>query len=218
MAEASASFWPSTRQCTRFDAAGTAAPADGLVRRTNEVRRGVDQAPAGARPHRAVGRGGGKAQSARILDSSLEDGLFPHFNSLDDPHAVEEERRLFYVGMTRARKRLICSYAHMRRRMGVVEGGTPSRFLYEIPEEFLEGRIEDTGGLGFARQGTTADFEDISQEELAYSIGMKIRHDDFGRGIVRRVEGSGENLRVTVLFDGGGERKFLAQYAPMHPL
>jgi DNA helicase-2/ATP-dependent DNA helicase PcrA len=62
------------------------------------------------------------------------------------------------------------------------------------------------------------EYEDYSQEELAYSVGMRILHNDFGRGIVRKVEGSGENLRVTVIFDNGGERKFLAHYAPMRPL
>jgi DNA helicase-2/ATP-dependent DNA helicase PcrA len=175
-----------------------------------------------------------------ILITGLEDGLFPHFNSLDNPDAIEEERRLFYVGMTRARKRLYCSYAHMRRRMGVIEGGQPSRFLYELPDECIEGTLEedvsisgidDSPGqyqqLPFATTGAWSkqqaarpqrEFEDYSQEELVYSVGMRIKHDAFGKGVVRKVEGAGESLRVTVIFDGGGERKFLAHYAPMHPL
>lgn len=168
-----------------------------------------------------------------VIVTGLEDGLFPHANSLDGAAELEEERRLFYVGMTRARKRLFCSFANMRRRMGSIEGATPSRFLYEIPPEFMDGaineparaRADDQTGLfrdGFdtflddgARVGG---FDEFSQEELVYAVGMRIHHNDFGRGVVRKVEGSGEDLRVTVIFDRGGERKFLAVYAPMRPI
>jgi len=67
------------------------------------------------------------------------------------------------------------------------------------------------------RSNTSIEYEDYSQEELVYIVGMKVEHDDFGKGIVRKVEGTGENLRVTVIFDRGGERKFLAHFAPMRP-
>jgi DNA helicase-2/ATP-dependent DNA helicase PcrA len=172
-----------------------------------------------------------------VIIAGLEDGLVPHYNSLDTIEELEEERRLFYVGMTRARKKLFFSYANMRRRMGVVEGGAPSRFLAEVPEECIEGAAEPARGgpsggdfdelllpfkgtRGAPLRGRSAptEYEDYSQEEVAYAVGMRILHNDFGRGIVRKVEGSGENLRVTVIFDGGGERKFLAHYAPMRPL
>ncbi len=173
-----------------------------------------------------------------VIIGGLEDGLVPHYNSMDKEEDVEEERRLFYVGMTRARKRLFLSYANMRRRMGVVEGGSPSRFLFEVPDECLEGSLEpeDRGFFSdsdlanieapvVARSGAMRaprpvgkQFEDYSQEEVYYSVGTKIVHKDFGRGIVRKVEGTGEDLRVTVLFDGGGERKFIALYAPMRPV
>ena len=156
---------------------------------------------------------------------------------MDKTEDVEEERRLFYVGMTRARKKLYLSYASMRRRMGVIEGGSPSRFLFEVPDECLEGSLEteDRGLFGDADFEDIAppasvgagsmrpprpvgkEFEDYSQEEVYYSVGTKIVHKDFGRGIVRKVEGTGEDLRVTVLFDSGSERKFIAQYAPMRP-
>jgi DNA helicase-2/ATP-dependent DNA helicase PcrA len=172
-----------------------------------------------------------------VIIAGLEDGLVPHYNSLDTIEELEEERRLFYVGMTRARKKLFFSYANLRRRMGVVEGGAPSRFLAEVPAECIEGTEElarggSSGGdfddllLPFkgtrgaipAGRSAPTEYEDYSQEEVAYAVGMRILHNDFGRGVVRKVEGSGENLRVTVIFDGGGERKFLAHYAPMRPL
>jgi DNA helicase-2/ATP-dependent DNA helicase PcrA len=172
-----------------------------------------------------------------VIIGGLEDGLVPHYNSMDKPEDIEEERRLFYVGMTRARKKLYLSYANMRRRMGVIEGGAPSRFLFEVPDESLEGSLEtEDRGLfadsdfdditppAAARAGTLRaprpvgkEFEDYSQEEVYYSVGTKVLHKDFGRGIVRKVEGTGEDLRVTVLFDNGSERKFIAHYAPMRP-
>ena len=73
---------------------------------------------------------------------------------------------------------------------------------------------------GGARTAPTLgkEFEDYSQEEIVYAVGGRVFHSDFGKGVVRKVEGAGENLRVTVIFDGGGERKFLATYAPMRPL
>ena len=120
----------------------------------------------------------------------------------------------------------------------MIEGESPSRFLFEVPEECLDGSIETQGqdgyapgeldgvpftprrrsGSGPAERAPKREFEDYSQEEVGYSVGTRIIHNDFGRGIVRKVEGSGENLRVTVLFDNGSERKFLAHYAPMRPL
>ncbi|MEJ2720193.1 MAG: UvrD-helicase domain-containing protein [bacterium] len=164
-----------------------------------------------------------------IIIAGVEEGLVPHYNSTQRQEDLEEERRLFYVGMTRARKRLFLSYANMRRRMGVIESGEPSRFLLEIPEEYLEGALEDVhsahgaddplGALAERRRGgDRREFEDYSQEEVYFAVGMKIVHNEFGPGIVRKIEGTGENLRVTVIFDRGGERKFLARYAPMRPL
>jgi DNA helicase-2/ATP-dependent DNA helicase PcrA len=171
-----------------------------------------------------------------VIIAGLEEGLVPHYNSLDSLEELEEERRLCYVGMTRARKRLFLSCANMRRRMGMIEGGTPSRFLSEIPPECLDGVVElprilesgagdedlfgPSGARGRAPGGGRShrrEYEDYSQEEVAYAVGMRVVHTDFGKGVVRKVEGSGEELRVTVIFDAGGERKFLAHYAPMRP-
>ncbi len=194
-----------------------------------------------------------------VIVTGLEEGLFPHYNSIDDPSAVEEERRLFYVGMTRARKRLYLTFAGMRRRMGLMEGGVPSRFLNEIPERTLESPVEPVvssptmfGGAWSPRRDYSrplvdeyaqAEAEDSYSQEAAvadrpvsrgnfaptrsaasssndptYEIGMRIRHERFGNGIVRKVEGKGDDTRVTVIFDAGGERKFLVHYAPMRPL
>jgi DNA helicase-2/ATP-dependent DNA helicase PcrA len=181
-----------------------------------------------------------------VIVTGLEEGLFPHYNSIDDGDAIEEERRLFYVGMTRARERLFVTFAGMRRRMGMMEGGIPSRFLSEIPERCLEAPLEpttvraaslfggDSAGSAWSRarsvldeyaQPEAPDEASVSQEaapvvrrRARFDVGTRVIHDRFGKGIVRRVEGEGENTRVTVIFDAGGERKFIAQYAPMRPL
>jgi DNA helicase-2/ATP-dependent DNA helicase PcrA len=178
-----------------------------------------------------------------VIVTGLEEGLFPHNNSMNSDRELEEERRLFYVGMTRARKRLYLSCANMRRRMGHIEGVKPSRFLYEVPEHSLDQAVgrpaATTGSLfgddlqpyvaGVGRRHRRFDgdeppqvqpeYESFSQEEVAaYRVGMRIRHDAFGAGVVRKVEGQGEQTRVTVIFDTGGERKFLAQFAPMRPI
>jgi DNA helicase-2/ATP-dependent DNA helicase PcrA len=175
-----------------------------------------------------------------VIVTGMEEGLFPHYNSIDDPAAVEEERRLFYVGMTRARRRLFLTFAGMRRRLGLMEGGVPSRFLSEIPDRCLEEPFEPmlapSGPLFSGRPGARwgsgraivneyaqpapAAEESFSQDAPAagYAVGMRVMHERFGKGIVRRVEGRGGELRVTVIFDAGGERKFLASYAPMRPL
>ena len=178
-----------------------------------------------------------------VIVTGLEEGLFPHYNSIDDADAIEEERRLFYVGMTRARRRLYLTFAGMRRRMGMMEGGIPSRFLAEIPERCLEAPVEPvvsrsaslfSGGSAWTRarsaideyaQAEAPEDESFSQEVAPravssprYEVGTRVMHERFGKGIVRRVEGQGEQMRVTVIFDAGGERKFIAQYAPMRPL
>jgi len=177
-----------------------------------------------------------------VIITGLEEGLFPHYNSVDDPAAVEEERRLFYVGMTRARTHLYLTFAGMRRRMGMLEGGVPSRFLNEIPERCLDapveavytpssslfpGRSSPRWGAGRAvtdeyAQPAPPEAAAYAQEperaSAAYAVGMRVVHERFGKGIVRRVEGRGDQTRVTVIFDAGSERKFLANYAPMRPL
>lgn len=170
-----------------------------------------------------------------IIMAGLEEGLCPHHTTLDKPDELEEERRLFYVGMTRARKYLYLSFASLRRRMGMIEGELPSRFLSEIPEHLLAGEYSeldvqksisgdqllfgDEAGLpGRGGTGPIREAEDYSQEEVVYSIGARVYHQEFGKGIVRKIDGSGESMRVTVLFDGGGERKFVAKFTPMRPM
>ena len=149
----------------------------------------------------------------------LEEGLFPLSRSLENPSDLEEERRLFYVGITRARKRLFLFHARHRRRFGEMIN-LRSRFLDEIPEELLE--VEDyvsPRGESFAK----ADLERIEtffpETATVYDsllqVGTRVIHSHWGEGQIIQREGFGENLKLTVVFRGGVKKKLLAKYADL---
>ena len=134
----------------------------------------------------------------------LEERLFPHNLSMEDHVALEEERRLCYVGMTRAQKRLILSYSESRRIWGVSQYFSVSRFLKEIPNRCLE-----SCSPGAADFGEEAE-EPSSREVYA---GRWVRHKAFGVGTVRRTEAGG--TRIVVHFPGVGEKRFVTEMAPL---
>jgi DNA helicase-2/ATP-dependent DNA helicase PcrA len=152
----------------------------------------------------------------------LEEGLLPHSRSLADGDALEEERRLCYVGMTRAMERLHLSWARSRQVFGQRRTTEPSRFLGEIPEEVLE----RSGGLFLSaprRGGGAPPLPRTAQAapppappglpEDALRPGARVRHPLFGVGTVLRREGTGDDLKVTVSFPGAGAKKLVARYA-----
>ncbi len=166
-----------------------------------------------------------------ILITGLEEGLLPHYSSFEDAEELEEERRLFYVGITRAKEKLYIFCAANRMRFGSWNGSEPSRFLGELPEEFIEssGRYSaaDSGNdllrkvdaSLFSRQrarARTAEGTGVGKTGSSgrYYKGARVHHPTFGEGTVREVEGSGKEMRVTVYFPGIGSKKFLAAYAP----
>jgi DNA helicase-2/ATP-dependent DNA helicase PcrA len=157
----------------------------------------------------------------------LEEGLLPLGNALSDPAQLEEERRLFYVGATRACRRLILSSATSRFRFGQVES-VPSRFLKEIPEELLTRRDLRTSrhyarertssqtsmfptqvGDHQAPEGVHYEYEDGE----AMTAGRIVMHPTFGRGKIITAEGFGESLRLEIMFSGLGVKKIMAKYA-----
>ena len=155
-----------------------------------------------------------------VMITGLDEGLLPHFSSFEDQAELEEERRLFYVGMTRAKERLYLFSAANRLRFGSWVDNRPSRFLEEIPERFVEeltrtGRspaVQDNSLLG---ESSTARLEDVSiPSHKRFRIGMSVRHPSYGEGIIKTVEGSGKDMKVAVHFPGHGQKKFLAAYAP----
>jgi DNA helicase-2/ATP-dependent DNA helicase PcrA len=146
-----------------------------------------------------------------------EDGVFPHSRSVEEG-SLEEERRLAYVGLTRARERLTLSYARRRSIFGASGSGIPSRFLGEIPERLVERHSTAVapsgwggeGGLGRSGFAQPEPAGDAVALELA--VGDDVVHASFGQGIVTGLEPGGV---VIVRFGGGGERKLMADYAPI---
>ena len=149
-----------------------------------------------------------------VFLSGMEDGLFPHQRSLNDPVGLEEERRLCYVGITRARRQLFLTYAEKRRLHGVETFATPSRFIREIPGEFLE---EVRPAMIVARpvyrrpEGLRSDR--TVRLESGMRLGQRVRHMKFGEGIVLGSEGSGSHARVQVNFERAGTKWLVVAYA-----
>lgn len=162
-----------------------------------------------------------------VFVTGLEEGLFPHMASgdMDDVEnlEMEEERRLFYVGMTRAEQKLYLSYSRQRKVWGQNQFQQPSRFLKEIPEQFVKQQISRNTSR-FADRHTSASvresvspFPDYENEDSSsqspFRKGRRVHHPQFGGGVIHSVEGEGSKEKVSVLFDNRTIRKFLSQYA-----
>jgi DNA helicase-2/ATP-dependent DNA helicase PcrA len=153
-----------------------------------------------------------------IMIAGLDDGLLPHYSSLDSQAELEEERRLFYVGMTRAKERLYLLTAANRMRFGSWTGNSPSRFLSEIPDHLIE-ELGVSGprslGTGTLEDGMSGQAEAVSvPSRKRFRPGMVVEHPTYGVGTIKSVEGSGNEMKVSVQFPGQGLKKFLANYAP----
>lgn len=155
-----------------------------------------------------------------VFLTGLEEGLFPLSRSLMDKEELEEERRLFYVGATRAREKLCLSWAANRMIYGENKRNVPSRFLKEVDEEFIDRQDMRRPVYREARRTRTTDFsdympayEDFSQEVPAIEIGGEVSHSRFGDGKILKTEGRGENMKVTVDFYEGGVKKLVVKYA-----
>ncbi len=148
-----------------------------------------------------------------VFMCGLEEGLFPHQMAIAEHKHVEEERRLCYVGMTRAMKKLVLSYAQTRRFHGREAMSPPSRFIKEIPEEFLSPvRIAKSQKSGGYR--TVNHFPDNPvQAAYPFKLGTRVRHEKFSEGTVLAFEGQGEHARVQVNFDRYGTKWLVLAYA-----
>ena len=138
----------------------------------------------------------------------LEEGLFPSMQSLEDANRLEEERRLCYVGMTRAMEKLYMTYAECRRLYGRETYPRESRFLREIPSEHLE-EIRETCRI--TRPAAASTVTSSGQEGLR--LGQRVRHSAFGEGVILQCEGDGKNTRVQVNFDDAGIKWLMLSYA-----
>lgn len=145
----------------------------------------------------------------------LDDGSLPHQRSFDDPEAMAEERRLFYVGVTRAKNRLFLTRAFRRRMAGPSTLSEPSRFLLDLPPELVEGDLPDRHNWieTTYRQQTTWDSSLKSTPEPRYRTGMRVRHPAFGDGIVIGTQIDFDDEEVTIEFEDSGLKHLVASMA-----
>ena len=169
-----------------------------------------------------------------VIVAGLEEGLLPHGNSLDEPEKLEEERRLFYVAITRAQQSVVLTAAAYRRRFDGARGASVSRFINEIPAELLD-RDDDAALLrradysnqvgraarnpsssprrheGSSRAYVAAVLPEAAPAWAQRALGRKVYHESFGRGVVVAAEGAGEDIKYTVRF-GEGTKKVLGRF------
>ncbi len=182
-----------------------------------------------------------------VFMTGMEEGIFPHSRSGEAGEDLAEERRLCYVGMTRAMQKLYLSHARRRRVYGTYQFNPPSRFLAEIPAELLadsepvappvkpkaaehnlaslfdlaaEDQSPVEEALEPVRQPAEAKPQAAAEPEnsSAFRLGMKVRHIKFGTGTIRRLEGSGDKQKVTVYFSSVGPKKLLLKFAGLIPV
>lgn len=177
-----------------------------------------------------------------VFLTGLEDGVFPHMRSLGQTKELEEERRLAYVGITRARQRLYVTRSTMRSAWGQPSYNPPSRFLEEIPADHVEWKrtgpatpsasmggmsAGGSGGGGFGSTFSSARAKGPSgfatrragdRQVVSLTIGDRVTHDSFGLGTVVGVKGSGDNAEATIDFGGEKPKRLLLRYAPVEKL
>jgi len=144
--------------------------------------------------------------------TGLEEGLFPHRMSMDEPGRLDEERRLCYVGITRAKQHLTISYANVRRLHGSEQYTQPSRFISELPKEYIqEVRVQKRSAPVSTMQVETA-------ASNGFQLGSRVLHGKFGEGTVTSSEGDGAHARIQINFDDIGSKWLVIAYANLQSL
>ncbi len=161
-----------------------------------------------------------------VFMTGMEEGVFPHAQTLGEPDELEEERRLCYVGVTRARERLYLTHTWSRMLFGSIQQSFPSRFLKEIPEQLIQDVAEGVvigAGRGFAGggggdgryPGSQAAGATSGAERLGLARGDAVVHARFGQGVVLDLQGDGDDARATIRFPDYGEKRFLLALSPL---
>lgn len=151
----------------------------------------------------------------------MEEGLFPHKMSMEEPGRLEEERRLAYVGVTRAMQRLVLTYAETRRLYGSETYNKVSRFVREIPASLVrEVRLGNTVSRPMAGSATRTPsmFSGAEVPETGFTLGQRVQHALFGEGTILNFEGAGAQARVQVKFESEGSKWLMLAYAKLQPL
>lgn len=148
----------------------------------------------------------------------MEEGVFPGKQSVEEPGRLEEERRLCYVGMTRAMQKLVLSYAEVRRQYGREEYHRPSRFIRELPKELLAEirmttRFKYPVSNSFGMSNVSAPSTQNQVTDLGFKLGQNVCHPKFGSGVILALEGSGAHARVQVKFNEHGVKWLVLAYA-----
>ena len=160
-----------------------------------------------------------------VFLTGMEEGIFPHTRTLGDKNEIEEERRLAYVGLTRARLRLYVSRAEYRSSWGAPNYNPPSRFLDEIPDGLVTWNQSSTPTFAPSRTSTIRSAGPLakatgkrSNTTLVLAIGDRVSHDTFGLGKVISVDGEGDKAQATIDFGTSGQKRLLLRYAPVEKL
>ena len=156
-----------------------------------------------------------------VIMTGLEESLFPHGRSMDSISQLEEERRLCYVGITRAMQKLYITYAESRRLHGADTFNPPSRFIKEIPANFMDEirpRAQTTTAYTRRDFASAKETKYKVEDEIGYALGQKVLHPSFGEGIVLNYEGTGEAARVQINFDGSGTKWLVLSFAKLEKI
>ena len=156
-----------------------------------------------------------------VIMTGLEESLFPHGRSMDSISQLEEERRLCYVGITRAMQKLYITYAESRRLHGADTFNPPSRFIKEIPTNFMDEirpRAQTTTAYTRRDFASAKETKYKVEDEIGYALGQKVLHPSFGEGIVLNYEGTGEAARVQINFDGSGTKWLVLSFAKLEKI
>ena len=151
-----------------------------------------------------------------VFMCGVEDGLFPHQRSIADPQGLEEERRLCYVGITRAKQTLYITHAEQRRLHGMDNFAQPSRFIAEIPGEHVEEirpRVQVSRPLHASRPTRRNRISGAVQNDHGARLGQRVRHKKYGDGVITNFEGEGAHARVEVNFETAGTKMLIMSYA-----
>ena len=152
----------------------------------------------------------------QVFLCGMEDGLFPHQRSIADPQGLEEERRLCYVGITRAKETLFITHAEQRRLHGIDNFSQPSRFISEIPDEYVEEirpRVQVSRPVQTRTRRTRTRGSIATGADMGVRLGQRVRHGKFGDGVILNCEGQGAHARVEVNFETAGTKWLVLSYA-----